>query len=80
MSQNAYFHTLDLTQIPAPDFVEEVSYEAIRQAAIAKLKALEPNYSVLESDPAIKVIEAFCYIGSFYCANALTMRHALIIL
>ncbi|WP_412057114.1 baseplate J/gp47 family protein [Bartonella sp. DGB2] len=61
MSQNAYFHTLDLTQIPAPDFVEEVSYEAIRQAAIAKLKALEPNYSVLESDPAIKVIEAFCY-------------------
>jgi len=60
-SLQPYFRNLDLTGVPVPDFVETVSYEQIRAAAIAKLVELHPSYIVLESDPAIKVIEAFCY-------------------
>jgi len=57
----SYFRTIDLSGVPVPDFVEEISYDEIRSAAIAKLVELQPDYIVLESDPAIKVIEAFCY-------------------
>jgi len=56
-----YFRTIDLTGVPVPDFVEAFSYEEIRAAAIARLVELQPSYIVVESDPAIKVIEAFCY-------------------
>lgn len=57
----AYFRLIDLSSVPAPDFVEEISFEEIRALAIAKLLELDPEYTVVESDPAIKVIEVFCY-------------------
>jgi len=56
-----YFRTIDLTGVPVPDFVEAFSYEEIRAEAIKRLVELQPDYLVVESDPAIKVIEAFCY-------------------
>jgi len=61
LSPQPYFRTIDLTGVPVPDFVEAFSYSEIRAAAIAHLQQLQPDYLVLESDPAIKVIEAFCY-------------------
>jgi len=61
MTTKPYFRTIDLTGVPVPDFVESFSYEEIRAAAIARLIELQPDYLVVESDPAIKVIEAFCY-------------------
>jgi len=61
MSIQPYFRTIDLTGVPVPNFVETFSYEEIRAAAIARLIELQPDYIVVESDPAIKVIEAFCY-------------------
>ncbi|WP_273794626.1 baseplate assembly protein [Brucella intermedia] len=57
-----YFRLIDLSSVPVPDFVEALDYEAIRQAAINDLLQIDPEYSaILESDPAIKVIEVFAY-------------------
>lgn len=57
-----YFRLLDLTGIPVPDFVETLDYEAIRQSAIDYLISLDTEYTaILESDPALKIIEAFSY-------------------
>jgi phage-related baseplate assembly protein len=57
-----YFRLVDLTGIPVPDFVETLDFEAIRKSAIDYLVSLDPEYTaLLESDPAIKIIEAFSY-------------------
>lgn len=57
-----YFRLIDLEGVPIPDFVEALDYERIRQSAIDYLVTLDPAFSaLLESDPAIKVIEAFAY-------------------
>ncbi|WP_336288352.1 baseplate assembly protein [Bartonella sp. CB60] len=50
-----------LSNFPPPAVIQELSYEEIRANAIAHLKRLQPDYIALESDPAIKVIEALCY-------------------
>lgn len=44
-----------------PEIITEISFEEIRAAALAHLKELLPEYRFLESDPAVKVIEAFSY-------------------
>jgi len=80
-SLQPYFRTIDLTGVPVPDFVETFSYEEIRASAIARLIELQPDYIVVESDPAIKVIEAFSYremllrqrINDALRANTLTL-------
>jgi phage-related baseplate assembly protein len=57
-----YFRLVDLTGIPVPDFVETLDYEAIRKSAIDYLISLDTDYTaLLESDPAIKIIEAFSF-------------------
>jgi phage-related baseplate assembly protein len=57
-----YFRLIDLSTVPVPDFVEALDYEAIRQSAINFFVSLDPAYTaLLESDPAIKIIEAFAY-------------------
>lgn len=56
------YKLIDLTTVPVPDFVETLDYEAIRKSAIADLVARDPSYTaIVESDPAIKIIEVFCY-------------------
>lgn len=51
-----------LTGLPEPEVIESLSYEEIRTAALADFAALYPAYTAeLESDPAVKIIEAFCY-------------------
>ncbi|MER9003333.1 baseplate J/gp47 family protein [Mesorhizobium sp. M0862] len=51
-----------LEGLPVPAIIASLSYEEIRQNTINKLVDIDPSYSaLLESDPAIKVIEASSY-------------------
>lgn len=57
------FAHIDLSRLPVPDVVEELEFAAIKQAMLADLKARDPEFAatVLESDPAVKVLEACAY-------------------
>lgn len=51
-----------LKGLPEPAIIENVSFEELRQDAIDDLQARDPSYdAILESDPAIKNIEANSY-------------------
>lgn len=51
-----------LESLPDPEIIDVLSYEEARQAAINKLVEIDPAYTaLLESDPAIKVIEVAAY-------------------
>ena len=56
---------IDLSQLPAPDVVEQIDYETILKEGLtdfhARMKELGIEYVVLESDPAYKLAEAFAY-------------------
>lgn len=53
---------IDLSQLPAPTVVEQMSYEDIRAAAVAKLVEDLPTFdATVLSDPAVKVLEVFSY-------------------
>ena len=49
---------IDLSRLPAPDVIENLDYEALLKAAIARLG---PDYVVSEADPAYKVLESAAY-------------------
>ena len=49
---------IDLSRLPAPDVIEDLDYEALLEAAIARLG---PDYVVSEADPAYKVLESAAY-------------------
>ena len=54
--------TVELTRLPAPDFVAPQSFEEIRDARLTELQQRWPAFDALvESDPAIKLIEAGAY-------------------
>lgn len=54
--------TLDLSRLPAPTVVEQLSFETICSAMIADLKARLPSFdTILESDPVVKLIEVCAY-------------------
>src|SRR4051812_7915937 len=53
---------IDLSKLPAPEFVETLDYEAILSAMLDDFRARYPNYTnVLKSDPAYKVLEVAAY-------------------
>lgn len=53
---------IDLSQLPAPDVVEQLSFEQLFKTRLQTLLALDPSFSaLLESDPAIKLLEADSY-------------------
>lgn len=53
---------IDLSKLPAPEFVEALNYEAILAAMLNDLKARSPSYTnILESDPAYKILEVAAY-------------------
>jgi len=53
---------VDLSALPAPVVVPGMTYEARKAAKLAQLIALHPEFTALvESDPAVKVIEADAY-------------------
>ena len=57
------FDAIDLSKLPPPAVVEEIAWSDLRNAALddflARMReAGETDYAALESDPAVKVIEA----------------------
>lgn len=56
---------IDISQLPAPDVVEQISYEAILKSGLddfhARMQEIGSDYVVLESDPAYKLAEVFAY-------------------
>lgn len=53
---------LDLDALPPPQVVEALSFEQLFQRKLTTLVALDPGFSaLLESDPAIKLLEADAY-------------------
>lgn len=58
----AGFTAVDLSQLPPPDVVETIDYEAILAAMVADFRARNPEFSALvESDPAFKILEVAAY-------------------
>lgn len=56
------FTTVDLSQLPAPAVVEQISFEAILAEMLADLQARDPTFTALvESDPAYKILEVAAY-------------------
>lgn len=52
---------LNLANIPAPTLIEALDYETILAAKLAKLHSEIPDYQLLESDPAYKLLEIVAY-------------------
>lgn len=53
---------VDLSRLPAPEVVEQLSFDAIRAQMIARFQQLYPAYdAVIESDPVIKALEVGAY-------------------
>ncbi|MEX0304349.1 MAG: baseplate J/gp47 family protein [Leisingera sp.] len=56
------FSAIDLSQLPAPDAVQAVDYEAALAEMLADLRARAPAFDALvESDPAFKLLELGAY-------------------
>lgn len=56
------FTQVNLSQLPSPDVVETLSFEAILAAMLADLRARDPVFNALvESDPAYKILEVAAY-------------------
>ncbi|WP_436312573.1 baseplate assembly protein [Variovorax sp. LjRoot84] len=54
--------SMDLTLLPAPVVIEVLDYETIYQQRLAKFQELYPDFTlVLESDPAIKLLEVMAW-------------------
>lgn len=53
---------IDLSTVPAPNVVEELTFETIVAAMLADLQARDPAFTALvESDPAYKILEVCAY-------------------
>lgn len=58
---NAYT-AIDLSQLPAPDVVEQLDYEVILAEMVADLQGRDPSFTALvESDPVYKILEVAAY-------------------
>lgn len=56
------FTAVDLSQLPAPDVVEPLDFEAILAEMVADLRARDPEFTALvESDPAFKILQVAAY-------------------
>ncbi len=52
----------DLSKLPAPRVVEQLSFEEILQGKLATFLGMAPDFTaLLESDPAVKLLEADAY-------------------
>jgi len=56
------FTAIDLSQLPPPEVIEPLDYEAIRAALIADYQARYPAFTAaLESEPVVKLLEVAAY-------------------
>lgn len=54
--------TFSIANLPEPALIEELNYEAIFRQLVEDFQARHPDYSaLLESDPAIKLLQVFAY-------------------
>jgi len=59
------FDQIDLSRLPPPDVIEPLDYELLLAEMIAQVTALDPSLApvlALESDPAVKVLQAVAYV------------------
>lgn len=57
------FTAIDLSKLPAPKVIEELSYETIFQNSLNYFLEKNPSYStLLESDPAMIILEVAAYL------------------
>lgn len=62
MTETATFTAIDLSRLPAPNVIEELSFEAIYAEMLARVKAAVPDFDDrLESDPAVRVLQVSAY-------------------
>lgn len=56
------FNTIDLSALPPPQVLEDVTYKQLYEENLAVFAAIEPSYAhFLHSDPIVKLIQAFTY-------------------
>lgn len=58
------FAQIDLSRLPAPDVIEPLDYEALFEAMKQEVAAQDPDLAAvleLESEPAVKVLQAVAY-------------------
>lgn len=60
---DATYTAVDLSRLPAPDMVEDLDFETILADAVARLRALLPEYESRDSDPATKLLQVVAYIA-----------------
>jgi phage-related baseplate assembly protein len=54
--------TFSISNLPEPELVEALNYEAIFRELVEDFRARHPGYTaLLESDPAIKLLQVFAY-------------------
>lgn len=58
----AQFTTVNLSQLPVPNLIQQISFDDIVAAQLADLVARDPTYTAtVESDPAYKILEVTAY-------------------
>jgi phage-related baseplate assembly protein len=58
------FTAVDLSQLPAPDVIDEISFEDILASALADLVSRAPEFDALvESDPTMKALQVASYVA-----------------
>ncbi|MBV1842187.1 baseplate assembly protein [Photobacterium ganghwense] len=54
--------TVDMSQLPKPDVIEQLDYEAILQEWVSRYQAIDPDYlGINESDPVYKLLEVAAF-------------------
>ncbi|MEB8638658.1 baseplate J/gp47 family protein [Cronobacter muytjensii] len=60
--ENSIVKTIDLSLLPPPDFVKTPAFADVKAGLLTELQALDPSFNaLLESDPAMKLIEVVAY-------------------
>ena len=54
--------TVPLNLLPPPDVVVSEEFQALRDQALARLQALDPEFVVRATDPAVRLIEIAAYV------------------
>lgn len=55
------FTAVDLSKLPSPDLVEQLSYEQILADNISAVRMILPDFAARESDPSTVVLQVFSY-------------------
>lgn len=80
MSADATFTSVDLSKLPVPAVIEQIDYETILSAMLARLRELDPQFTAMnESDPAYKILEVAAWHVMLERQRANDSCHALML-